>query len=61
MSISLVYMALVGVLFPALALPFVWRTPGATDWLLMAIMGAFGALAHFLIIRAVEHAHATMF
>jgi hypothetical protein len=54
-------MALVGVLFPALALPFVWRTPGATDWLLMAIMGAFGALAHFLIIRAVEHAHATMF
>ena len=59
-AITLLYTAVIGVLVLTLALPFVWRAPGATDWLLMAIMGAFGALAHFLIIRAFEHAPAAV-
>jgi drug/metabolite transporter (DMT)-like permease len=59
-AVTLLYTAVIGVLVLTLALPFVWRTPGATDWLMMATMGAFGALAHFLIIRAFEHAPAAV-
>lgn len=57
-AVTLLYTAVIGVAVLTLALPFVWRTPEATDWVLMAIMGAFGAFAHFLIIRAFEHAPA---
>ena len=59
-AITLLYTAVIGVAVLTLMLPFVWRAPEATDWLLMAIMGAFGALAHFLIIRAFEHAPAAV-
>lgn len=59
-AVTLLYTAVIGVAVLTLALPFVWRSPDATDWLLMAIMGAFGALAHFLIIRAFEHAPAAV-
>lgn len=59
-AVTLLYTAVIGVAVLTLAMPFVWRAPQATDWLLMAIMGAFGALAHFLIIRAFEHAPAAV-
>lgn len=59
-AVTLLYTAVIGVAVLTLTLPFVWRAPQATDWLLMAIMGAFGALAHFLIIRAFEHAPAAV-
>ena len=59
-AVTLLYTAVIGVAVLTLMLPFVWRAPEATDWLLMAIMGAFGALAHFLIIRAFEHAPAAV-
>lgn len=59
-AVTLLYTAVIGVAVLTFTLPFVWREPDATDWLLMAIMGAFGALAHFLIIRAFEHAPAAV-
>lgn len=59
-AVTLLYTAVIGVAVLTLTLPFVWRAPAATDWLLMAMMGAFGALAHFLIIRAFEHAPAAV-
>lgn len=57
-SITLLYTAVIGVAALTLTLPFVWRTPDTGEWLLMAATGAFGALAHFLIIRAFETAPA---
>lgn len=59
-AVTLLYTAVIGAAVLTLTLPFVWRTPDATDWLLMAIMGVFGAVAHFLIIRAFEHAPAAV-
>jgi drug/metabolite transporter (DMT)-like permease len=56
--ITLLYTAVFGVVVLSLAVPAFWKTPDIHGWLLMAAMGAFGALAHFLIIRAFEHAAA---
>lgn len=57
-AVTLLYTALIGVLVLSFALPAVWQTPAAAGWAWMAAMGLFGALAHFFIIRAFEHASA---
>jgi len=53
---SLFYFGLTGTLFLCLAAPFVWRplTLEAFGW--MALMGLLGAIGHFGVIRALEHA-----
>lgn len=56
--VTLLYTALLGVAVLTLALPLTWQAPAATAWAWMAAMGLFGALAHFFIIRAFEHASA---
>ena len=40
--------------------PFQWVEPSNIDWLLMATMGACAALGHFLLIKAFEHAQASV-
>lgn len=56
--ITLFYTALVGAAGMSLTLPAVWVSPAAADWALMALMGAFAAGGHFLIIRAFDRAPA---
>lgn len=33
-------------------IPLWWKTPDALQWLLLISMGAFGAIGHFLLIKA---------
>lgn len=58
--VTLLYTALPGFLATSLALPLVWTPPTPQDWMLMAAMGAFAVSGHFLVIRAFEHAPATI-
>jgi len=58
---SLFYGALVGTLMFTVALPVVWAAPqSVTHWLLLATMGALGLLGHLALIRALDHAPATL-
>ena len=55
---TLAYSALIGALATSLAVPFVWKPPDATGWLLMAAMGTVAGSAHFALIKAFEAAPA---
>jgi len=50
--VSFAYMVIVGTVGSTLALPFVWRTPDALGWTLMAASGLLHGLAHYLVTRA---------
>lgn len=56
--VTLFFTALVGLVTMSFALPLVWTTPAAGDWLLMGLMGLFAAGGHFLIIRSFDQAPA---
>lgn len=53
---TLFYSALVGTVVTGAWLPFEWRTPDAAGLALMTALGLFGAVSHFLLIRAYVHA-----
>jgi len=44
--------ALTGVLLYSLAMPFVWQTPTAWEWMLLAGVGLIAAAGHYLLITA---------
>lgn len=50
--VTFAWMVIVGTAGSTLALPFVWRTPGALGWALMAASGLLHGLAHYLVTRA---------
>ena len=56
---SLLYGGLVGMVALTLAVPFAWRTPSLTEWLLLAAIGALGASAHLLLILALQRGEAS--
>lgn len=58
--VTLAFSAVVGVAVTSLLVPFAWVTPTATDWLLMAAMGAVAATAHLLVILAYDRAPASL-
>ncbi len=49
---SLLYVCIVGSLFAALPLPWVWRMPHGIEWLLLLAMGIFGFIGHLLLTQA---------
>jgi drug/metabolite transporter (DMT)-like permease len=58
---SLFYGALVGTVMFSFVLPFAWVTPGpAWHWLLLVLMGVLASVGHFTLIRAFDHAPATL-
>jgi drug/metabolite transporter (DMT)-like permease len=57
---SLFYAALVGCLVLSAFMPFLWQAPTLTQWLLLAILGLCGGLAHTLVIRAFSYASASV-
>ncbi|MBL7249178.1 DMT family transporter [Alloalcanivorax marinus] len=57
-SVTLLYTAVFGLAVLSLIVPATWRAPDPAGWALMVLMGAIGAFAHFLIIRAFEYAAA---
>jgi drug/metabolite transporter (DMT)-like permease len=50
--ITLNYTATLNTVLASAALPFVWMSPDALGWLLLASLGVLGTCAHFLLIRA---------
>ena len=58
--ITLTYTALLGAIIMSIWVPFVWITPSGFDLTLMATMGSFAALGHLFLIKAFEHASASL-
>ena len=58
--VTLTYTALLGAIVMSVAVPFQWITPNPFDLLLMAAMGGCAAVGHFLLIKAFEHAPASV-
>jgi drug/metabolite transporter (DMT)-like permease len=57
---TLFYTAVVGVLGLSLIGPFYWTTPDLAGWALFALVAAFGAGGHFLLIKALQLAPASV-
>ncbi|MBM3532862.1 MAG: DMT family transporter [Alphaproteobacteria bacterium] len=57
---SLFYSGLLGVILTSAFAPFIWRWPDAQGWVLMAISGFLGAGSHFMLIKALELAPASL-
>lgn len=58
--VTLTFTALLGAIIMSAWVPFGWVTPSHVDWSLMAAMGACAALGHFLLIKAFDHAPASV-
>jgi drug/metabolite transporter (DMT)-like permease len=59
-SVTLFYTSVFGFAVLSLVVAPFWTPPDLAGWGLMLIMGSVGALAHFLIISAFEHAPAPL-
>lgn len=57
---TLVYSAVVGIVVMSAYAPSVWIPPEANQWLLMIIVGFFGCVSHFCLIRAFRNAPASL-
>jgi drug/metabolite transporter (DMT)-like permease len=57
---SLFYSGLLGLVVASLAAPFVWRWPDLKGWLLMAQAGLLAAGSHFMLIKALDLAPASL-
>jgi len=57
---TLFYTALVGVAGLTLIVPFYWTTPDLVGWALFALVAALGAGGHFLLIKALQLAPASI-
>ena len=57
---TLFYTALVGVGGLTLIVPFYWTTPDAVGWALFGLVAALGASGHFLLIKALQLAPASV-
>lgn len=55
---TLAFPALIASIVLSFAMPFYWHSPDLNGWLLMALVGALGALSHYILIQAFYHADA---
>ena len=51
---------LLGAILTSALVPLVWITPTATDWVLFLALAAIANLGHYLIVRAYDHAEASL-
>ncbi|MEM9196209.1 MAG: DMT family transporter [Pseudomonadota bacterium] len=56
---SFLYTALFGTVLASLIVPFFWTTPSMADVGLFALMAAFGAAGHYVLIHALRFASAS--
>jgi drug/metabolite transporter (DMT)-like permease len=49
---TLIYSAAVGAILSSLAVPFSWTTPDLMGWTLLVMVGLFGGISHFALIKA---------
>ena len=57
---TLFYTALIGALALTLIGPFYWRAPDARGWALFALVAVLGASGHYLLIKALQLAPASL-
>ena len=57
---TLLMTALPAVAAASLATPFVWRAPEGSAWLLLFAAGALASLGHFIMIKALDAAEASV-
>jgi drug/metabolite transporter (DMT)-like permease len=57
---TLLYTASLGTLLLSLVMPAVWVTPQPAHWPLFALMGVFGGIGHFALIKAFQRAPAAV-
>ncbi len=55
---NLLYSALIGTVLTTLAVPFFWKIPTPEEWMFMILMGFFGGLGHFTLIKSLTIAPA---
>jgi len=53
---TLFYTAALGTLVTTAVVPYFWVTPDAVGWLLMVLLGFFGAVGHLALIKALSYA-----
>lgn len=53
---TLFYTAALGAVVTTAIVPFFWVTPDLAGWLLMALLGVFGAAGHLTLIKALSYA-----
>lgn len=56
---TLFYSTLVGVIFLICMVPFFWRQPNVSEFLLMGLQGGLGAAGHLAIIKGFQYATAS--
>lgn len=57
---SITYMAVVGLIAMTVMVPFYWKMPDAHGWTWLLILALTAALGHFLLIKALEFAPASL-
>lgn len=58
---TITYTAVVGAALSSLALPFFWITPlDWTFWAMTIVMGLFGGIGHFFVVKALTYAEASL-
>lgn len=57
---SLLYMAVVGAVVASSMGPFFWTAPDRNGWFWLVVLAAFGTFNHYLLIRALEYAPASV-
>jgi drug/metabolite transporter (DMT)-like permease len=58
--VALIWTALIGLPVSSAAVPFVWKDPTLVDLSVMVAMGASHLLGQYLLIRAIDHASASI-
>jgi drug/metabolite transporter (DMT)-like permease len=54
------YTTALGTVIVSVLVIFNWQTPTPTQWILMATMGSAGAVGHFMLVKALHNAEASM-
>lgn len=57
---TLLYTAVIGTVVSSAFVPFYWATPDTKGLTLMVITGILGGFGHFFIIKALQHAEASL-
>ncbi len=56
---SFIYTAVFGTLVATLIVPFYWSPPSGSEIIMMSLIGGFGAVGHYLLIRSLMLAEAS--
>lgn len=58
--ITTFHTSLIGTALATCFVVFVWQAPSVSQWVLLALIGLIATVGHFLIVRAYDHAEASL-